>query len=169
MSLGKIQNQQKALQGNKKSDTPVTMESVLHEMNEVEVELISESFIDQVVEEFFVEFAIENELTEDEIDTLVAEMTLEINESLILTEETDVLLNEKLGMVKKAIKAAGSVAKKAVVGGAGLAGRVAGTAVRAAKKAGKNIKNKDYDHKDRKFKSVKANRGNDGKGTKKEK
>ena len=57
-------------------------------MNEVEVELMSESFIDQVVEEFFVEFAIENELTEDEIDTLVAEMTLEINESLILTEET---------------------------------------------------------------------------------
>ena len=111
-------------------------ESVLHEMNVVEVDLISESFITQVVEEFFVEFAIENELTEDEIDTLVAEMTLEINESLILTEETDVLLNEKLGMVKKAIKAAGSVAKKAVVGGAGLAGRAAGTAVRAVKKAG---------------------------------
>ena len=123
----KIQNQQKALQKNKKSDTPVTAESVLHEMNEVEVELMSESFIDQVVEEFFVEFAIENELTEDEIDTLVAEMTLEINESLILTEETDVLLNEKLGMVKKAIKSqAGSVAKKAVVGGAGLAGRSQG-------------------------------------------
>ena len=100
----KIQNQQKALQKNKKSDTPVTAESVLHEMNEVEVELMSESFIDQVVEEFFVEFAIENELTEDEIDTLVAEMTLEINESLILTEETDVLLNEKLGMVKKQSK-----------------------------------------------------------------
>ncbi len=132
----KIQNQQKALQGKKKSDDPVTMESVLHEMNEVEVELISESFIDQVVEEFFVEFAIENDLTEDEIDTLVAEMTLEINESLILTEETDVLLNEKLGMVKKAIKSAGSVAKKAVVGGTGLAARAAGTAVRAVKKAG---------------------------------
>ena len=132
----KIQNQQKALQGKKKSDVPVTSESVLHEMNEVEVELISESFIDQVVEEFFVEFAIENELTEDEIDTLVAEMTLEINESLILTEETDVLINEKLGMVKKAIKAAGSVAKKAVVGGAGLAARGVGTAVRAARKAG---------------------------------
>lgn len=111
-------------------------ESVLHEMNVVEVDLISESFITQVVEEFFVEFAIENELTEDEIDTLVAEMTLEINESLILTEETDVLLSEKLGLVKKAIKAAGSVAKKAVVGGAGLAGRAAGTAVRAVKKAG---------------------------------
>ena len=115
-------------------------ESVLYEMNGVEVELISESFIDQVVEEFFVEFVIENDLTEDEIDTLVAEMTLEINESLILTEETDVLLNEKLGMVKKAIKSAGSVAKKAVVGGTGLAARAAGTAVRAVKKAGGVVK-----------------------------
>ena len=132
----KIQNQQKALQGKKKSDAPVTSESVLHEMNEVEVDLISQSFIDKVVEEFFVEYVIENQLTEDEIDTLVAEMTLEINESLILTEETDVLLNEKLGMIKKAIKSAGSVAKKAVVGGAGLASRAAGTAVRAVKKAG---------------------------------
>ena len=126
-------------------------ESVFYEMNEVEIDLISESFITQVVEEFFVEFVIKNELTEDEIDTLVAEMTLEINESLILTEETDAFLNEKLGLVKKAIKSAGSITAKALPSDApkksatstgkklvkGLYGVAEGTCGMVAKKAKK--------------------------------
>jgi len=123
----KLQAQQKALQKKSKTDMNMSTESVFSEFNEVELELISEKIINKVAEDFFQTYVEENEVTEDDIDTLLGEMTLEINESIILTEENDILI-EKLGMVKKALKTAG----KAVQGGIGLAARSVGTAQRAA-------------------------------------
>ena len=123
----KLQAQQKALQKKSKTDMHMSTESVFSEFDEVELELISEKVINEVGEDFFFTYVEENELTEEDIDILVAEMTLEINDSIILTEENDILL-EKLGLVKKAIKTAG----KAVQGGIGLAARSVGTAQRAA-------------------------------------
>lgn len=123
----KLQAQQKALQKKSKADMHMSTESVFSEFNEVELELISEKVINEVVEDFFFTYVEENEMTEEDIDILVAEMTLEINDSIILTEENDILI-EKLGMVKKAIKTAG----KAVQGSIGLAARSVGTAQRAA-------------------------------------
>jgi len=114
----------------------VEIEGVLDSFSDDELAYLSDSLIEEVVEEFFYE-CIEEGYDVEEVEEMLIE-SLDTSEALLIEAKVTLghdtkIKSDRLAKVKSAVKKAG----KAVARGAGYA---AGTAVRAAKAAGREFK-----------------------------
>lgn len=112
------------------------IDSIFRDLSESEIFLLSDSLIEQTVNEFFIE-CFEEGYDLDEVENIILE-SIELTESILIEEnvtyghDTQVKQN-RLQKVKNAIKGAGKAVARSV-------GYVAGATVRGAKAIGREIR-----------------------------
>lgn len=112
------------------------VDSIFRDLSESEIFLLSDSLIEQTVNEFFIE-CFEEGYDLDEVENIILE-SIELTESILIEEnvtyghDTEVKQN-RLQKVKNAIKGAGKAVARSV-------GYVAGATVRGAKAIGREIR-----------------------------